>query len=166
MKKVLSLLIAAMFVLSLTGCGMKNKIENKIGEKIGEKIVEGTTDNKVDIEGDKVTVKGEDGSEVTFGGNEWPKNDLMKDIPKFEKGTINTAAASEELNMIIIEGVEKKDFQNYWEKLKDRFSKEPFSLETGDTLSYGGVDEKGIGAQFSYNSSDKSFTLSISKSKQ
>ena len=166
MKKVLSLLIAAMLVISLAGCGIKNKVENKIGEKIGEKVVEGATGNKVDIDGDKVTVKGEDGTEATFGGKEWPDNDIMKDIPKFEKGTLTGTTASEELNIIMIEEVEKKDFQNYWEKIKDRFSNQPFSLEADDVLSYGGVDEKGIGVQLAYNSADKSFTFSISKSKQ
>lgn len=164
MKKVLSLLIAAMFVLSLAGCGMKKKIENEIGEKIGEKLVEGATNSNVDIEGDKVTVKGQDGTEVTFGGNEWPENEIMKDIPKFEKGTMNSATASDELNIIIIDGVEKEDFLNYWGKLKDRFTQEPFSLEADDVLSYGGRDEKGISVQLSYNTSDKTFTLSVSKS--
>jgi uncharacterized lipoprotein len=164
MKKVLSLLIAAMFVLSLAGCGVKKKIENEIGEKIGEKIVEGATNSNVDIDGDKVTVKSEDGTEVTFGGNEWPENEIMKDIPKFDKGTINSATASDELNIIIVDGVEKEDFQNYWEKLKDRFSQEPFSLEADDILSYGGRDEKGVSVQLTYNSSDKTFSLSVSKS--
>lgn len=164
MKKVLSLLIAAMFVLTLAGCGMKKKIENEIGEKIGEKLVEGATNSNVDIEGDKVTVKSQDGTEVTFGGNEWPENEIMKDIPKFEKGTMNSATASDELNIIIIDGVEKEDFLNYWGKLKDRFTQEPYSLEADDVLSYGGRDEKGISVQLSYNTSDKTFTLSVSKS--
>lgn len=160
MKKALSLLLAAIFVLSLTGCGIKKKIENKIGEAIGEKVL----GDKVDLDGDKVTVKGEDGTEVTFGSNEWPKNDIMNDIPKFEKGTVSSVTSSDALVIIYMEGVEKKDFEDYWEKLKDRFSEETLNLQMDDTLSYGGKDKNGIYLQLVYNSSDSTFGLTVSKS--
>lgn len=162
MKKTLSLLLAAIFVLSLTGCGIKKKIENKIGEKVTEKVL----GDKVDLDGDKVTVKGEDGTEVTFGSNEWPKNNIMEDIPKFEGGKISSVTSSEELVIIYIEGVEKKAFEDYWEKLKGRFSEEPLSLQMDNTFSYGGRDKKGTYAQLVYNSSDSTFGLTVSKTEQ
>ena len=57
MKKILILLLIPILILFLSGCGVKKKIENKIGDAIGEKIIEGATGQKIDIQGDKVTVK-------------------------------------------------------------------------------------------------------------
>lgn len=91
MKKVLSWLLISVLLLSiisLSGCGVKKKV----GQAITEKAIEKATGDKVDIDGDKITVKAEDGEEITYGGGEWPDTDLGKKIPKFNKGKIITAA--------------------------------------------------------------------------
>ena len=96
MKKVLVVFLVLVIILSMSGCSVKKKIENKIGEAIGEKIIEGATGQNVDVQGDKVTIKGEDGSKLTLGGGEWPKNDLIKNIPEFKGGKIESAMSTEE----------------------------------------------------------------------
>lgn len=159
MKRALSLLLVLVFTLSITGCGIKKKIENKIGEKITEKVL----GDKVDIEGDKVTVKGEDGTKVTYGSTEWPKYDIMKDIPEFKKGTISSVTASEAIVIIVAEGVNKEDFEDYWAKIKDRFTEEPLSLQMNDAYSYGGRDSNGIYTQLVFNSTDNTLGLTVSK---
>jgi len=73
MKKILALFLVFVFIFSMSGCGVKKKIENKIGEAIGEKIIEGAIGQKVDVDGDQVTLEGDDGSKFTIGGGEWPK---------------------------------------------------------------------------------------------
>ena len=49
MKKVLIVFLVLVLILSMSGCGVKKKIENKIGEAIGDKIIEGATGQKVDV---------------------------------------------------------------------------------------------------------------------
>lgn len=163
MKKVLILSFAAILVLSLTGCGIKKKIENKIGEAIGEKVVEGITNSNVDLDGDKITIKGEDGTEVTMGGTEWPENDLLKDVPKFDKGTINGVTESDALVMILIDNVEQKDFESYCEEIKKRFTENSMSFDIDDVISYGADNGKGVYAQVAYNTSDSTLSINISK---
>ena len=62
MKKILVLVLVLLFVFSIAGCGVKEKIEQKVGEKIAEKVIEsasGDKDTKVDIDGGKITIKNE-----------------------------------------------------------------------------------------------------------
>lgn len=163
MKKAGILLLAAMLILSLSGCRIKQRIENKIGEKISEKVLEGATDGKVNVDGDKVTIKGEDGTEVTLGGTEWPKGKLAKDLPEFGKGTIISVTESDEIVMVLIEGVEKKDFEGYWEEIKEDYTEEAISMEMEDVITYGGGDGKGAYVQVVYNTTDSTFTISATK---
>lgn len=166
MKKVFISILAAILILSLAGCGIKQKIENKVGEAVGEKVLEGVTDGKVNVDGDKVTVKGEDGTEVTFGGTEWPKSELLKDVPKFDNGKIISVSESEEIVMILIEEVEKKDFESYCEKIKNNFTEETMSAEMDGTISYGGADGKGVYIQLVYSTSDSSFGITATKDQE
>lgn len=163
MKKIISLFLAVLLVLSVSGCGIKQKIQDKIGEKIGEKVLEKVTDSKVDVQGDKITVKGEDGKEVSMGGTEWPEKDIMKDIPKFEKGTIDYVTESEDLIMILINEVKKEDYEKYFEKIKEIFAEESYSMDSDGISSYGAGDGKGRYFQISYSSDDSTLSLNVSK---
>jgi hypothetical protein len=164
MKKAFSLLLVSILVISITGCGIKRKIQDKIGEAIGEKVIEGITDSKVNVEGDKVTIKGEDGTEFSMGSTEWPESDLLKDIPKFDKGSINNVTKSDAMVMIYIEGVEKKDYEDYSEEIKKNFTENTTSMVMDDIISYGGQNGKGVYVQLIY--STKEGTLNINSTKQ
>ena len=61
MKKILVGILTVMLLLLFTACGAKEKIEEKAGEAIAEKIIEEAGGNEVDIEGDTIKIKGEDG---------------------------------------------------------------------------------------------------------
>lgn len=163
MKKILTLLLIIALVFSLSGCGVKKNIENKIGEAIGEKIIEGATGQKVDVDGDKVTIKGEDGSNVTFGGGEWPKNDLVKNIPEFKDGKIESVVSSEASVAMSIGNVEQKDFEKYIEGIKKDFPKDAFEMNSSEVISYLGANEKNIQVQLTYGIESKIFDIIIVK---
>lgn len=162
MKKVFIWFLVSMLVISGTGCGLKRKIENKIGEK----ILEGATGGKLDVKGDKVTIKGEDGTEVTMGGNEWPDNDLVNGVPKFKKGTIISVTESEAIIMIYIDGVEKEDFESYCEELKNDFTEDTVNFEMDDVMSFGAANDKGVYSQVVYNTADKTLNINFTKEEE
>lgn len=161
MKKLLVLLLVLALIFSVAGCGVKKKIENKIGEAIGEKIIEGATGQKVDIEGDKVTIGGKEGS-LTFGGGQWPDNDLVKSIPEFRDGKIEAVMSSEETVTIAIEEVEQRAFENYLANIKKNFTKETSEMTTNEVISYSGANEK-IKVHLSYDIPGKSMFIAIGK---
>jgi|LSQX01.2.fsa_nt_gb hypothetical protein len=163
MKKVLIMFLVLVLILSMSGCGVKKKIENKIGEAIGEKIIEGATGQKLDIQGDKVTVKGEDGSQLTLGGGEWPKNDLIKNIPEFKGGKIESAMSSEESVVMFIESVEQKDFEKYLENIKKDFTEDAFEMNSDDLISYGGANGKSVQVQLTYERENKNLSIAVAK---
>ncbi|HHX77393.1 MAG TPA: hypothetical protein GX697_03485, partial [Firmicutes bacterium] len=108
MKKLLvPVFLIFLFSLLIAGCRAKEDI----GQKIGEKIVEGIVGNEnvdIDIDDDKITVKGKDGETLTLGGIEWPDIDY---IPEFKKGEIISASNDGQGNvMILFEKVAQADF--------------------------------------------------------
>lgn len=163
MKKLLALLMTVLIITTLTGCGIKEKVSQKINEKISEKVIEKVTDSKVNIDGDKVTVKTEDGSEVTYGETEWPDTPILKGVPKFEKGKISGATSSDEMAMIFIEEVEKEDYESYVEKIKAGYSLEPASMDFDNAKTYVGKNEEGITVTVTYNIEEKSLSMSVGK---
>lgn len=162
MKRVLTLFLAAVLVLSASGCGIKRKIEDKIGEKVFEEI----TDGNVDVEDDEITIKGEDGSEFSFGGTEWPEHELMKDIPKFDKGTIGSVSTSDVIIMIMVEGVEREDYDSYCEKIKEDFTVDPVEMTLDNLITFAASNDKGVYVQVSYNIDESNFYLNVSKADQ
>lgn len=164
MKRLFTLFLAAVLLLSASSCGIKRRIEDKIGEAVGEKMIEKMTGQEVDVEGDEITVKGEDGSEISFGSTEWPDNELMKGIPKFEKGTISEVTKSDVLNIIIFTDVKQKDYENYRDKIKEAFTVNPVDMTLDDLITYAGSNEKGVYVQISFNMDDNTVTFSASKS--
>ena len=159
MKKILVLLLSILLVFSLTSCGVKEKVEQKVGEKITEKVIEGVAgdkDTKVDIKDGTITFKSEDG-EVTFGGTEWPDIDI---IPEFKEGNIVTVMHDGKNSaMIVLEEVDKDDFEDYWEEINGEFSENVYEINTGDIVSFTGENSEKFIVQLTYEIANKTLTI-------
>lgn len=120
MKKLTLVLLCIVMALSLSACGMKEKIGEKIGEKVVEGALEKATGEKLDIDldEDSATIKGADGEELSFGNKKWPKGGAVDVIPAFNGGTIISAAKSDTTCLIMLEEVEESEFEDYVEELK------------------------------------------------
>lgn len=160
MKKISYILIALVLISLLTACGAKEKMEEKIAEKVIEQAV-GNAD--IDIDGNEVTIKTEDGN-VTWGSTEWPDTQLSNKIPEFKKGKIVSVMNSEAYLMVIIEDVEEKDFMDYYEGVKREFSQESYETKSEDMIAYMGKNDEGISIMASYTMEDK--TVSITGSSE
>lgn len=120
LKKALVALLVPLMLLLLTGCGAREKISDQITKKITEGVIEKVAgdDADLDLDDGKLKLKGDDGSEWSIGGDEWPEGDAADLIPEFKKGNITSVLNSPEGCWINIEGVDEKDFQRYVEDLK------------------------------------------------
>jgi len=161
MKKLpVALLVILLFCSLLAGCGVKENIEQKLSEKIVEKVVEkavGDENTKVDIDGEKITVKGKEGESFTIGGTEWPDIDY---IPEFKKGQIISATNDGQGNaMIIIEDVDQKSYEDYLENIKNDFPEEANEIQLEEYLLYEGKNAKGEMVAVQYFIEDSSLTI-------
>jgi len=163
MKKILMWVLFLTLVLTTTGCGAKKKLEQKVGEALTEKLIESATNSKVDIKGDKITIKDEQGQEATLGGNEWPKSDLIKNIPEFKNGTIVSVMDSSDYILMIIENVSKNDFAKYLETIKSDFTEGALEMATEDVTSYMAGNNKGVGVQISYTQGDGNLSINVTQ---
>lgn len=140
MKRILAYLLVCSCLLAsilpLSGCGIKKKAEKAITEKIVEKAL----GDNVDIDGETVTIKGEDGEEVSFGGGQWPDSELAKKIPEFKKGTIVTSATEDNSIIVFMEKVEAGDFDDYLEEIKKTYSQDAYESKTDEMVTFGGND--------------------------
>ena len=160
MKKISCILIIIILLSLLIGCNAKQKFEEKIAEKIIEQAV---GDADIDLDGDEVTIKTEEG-DVTFGSTEWPDSELSGKIPKFKKGNIVSVMNSEAYLLVIIEDVKSNDFMDYYEEIKGEFTQESYETKSEDTISYMGRNEDGISIIASYSTGDSTASISASKS--
>jgi hypothetical protein len=138
-KKVIAFLLVVIMIAAVGGCGIREKVNEEITEKVTEGVINKALDGEgtVDIEGGKVSIKGEDGEEFSFGDTEWPEDGAATFIPKFTKGKISSVMNSNTVCGIIIEEVEKSDFEQYVEKVKDEgFTDEPFEYSSDTVSSY------------------------------
>ncbi|NLV15589.1 MAG: hypothetical protein GXY50_00025 [Syntrophomonadaceae bacterium] len=158
MKKILVVLLAFMLIISVTGCGVNEKISEKAGEKIAEKIMSDAGGGDVDIDGDKVTIKGEDGQELTFGETDWPTSDLAKSIPEFKGGKIVTVMDMNDSVLISLEEASNKDFADYLDEIKQTFTEESYEMKSEEHITYGAKNDEGIGVMLTYTVDE---TLSI-----
>lgn len=161
MRKIIFIVSLTVIIFMLTGCGAKQKLEDKMTEK----LVEGVLGNNVDIDGDEVTIKGEEG-EVTFGGNEWPDSEIAKKIPEFKGGKISSAVKSDKYVLVIIEEAGEKDFNAYYERVKSDFSKDSYDTKYDDSISYTGSNNDGISIIITYNSADKNLSIQASQTEK
>lgn len=158
MKKNVILLFMFLLLITLVGCGAKKKIEEKAGEAFAEKVIGEAGGGDVDIDGDTITIKGEDGAEATFGGADWPTSDLANSFPEFTKGKVNTVMDMDGSLFIVLEEVAEEDFIEYLDEIKETFTEDSYSVETEGNVTYGAANVEGIGISLTYITDN---TLSI-----
>ena len=142
MRKVAIWILLVLLVISLVGCGVKEKIGDKAGEALAEKILEESGAQDVDIDGDTITITGEDGEEMVFGQTEWPSSDLAKSIPEFKDGKIITVMEMSDTVYIGLEEVDAKDAAKYFEVLKEEFTEDTYEMNSADGAQFMGSNGK------------------------
>lgn len=161
MKKFFIGLLILLMTLSIAGCGAKEKLEEKAGEALAEKILEDAGVD-MDIDGDKVIVKGEDGQELTIGAGEWPTSDLAKSIPEFKGGKIASVMEANDSLFIMIEEISEEDFTAYLEEIKEAFPEETFEMNTGTGMMYAAANSEGLGVTLTYEK-DAGFSIAVAQ---
>jgi hypothetical protein len=124
-------------------------------------VLEDAGGGDVDIDGDKVTITGENGETLTTGGNEWPKSELAKSVPEFKEGTITAVLDSSDYVMVTLESVKEADAAAYYETVKEEFTQEPFEANADGSISFGAKNADGIGVTLQYT--EETFTITVSK---
>lgn len=155
MKKILICLLTFMLLFSFTGCGAKEKLE----EKAAEKVFEEASGGDLDIDGDKVTIKGDNGEKVTFGDNKWPTSELAKNIPEFKDGTVNGVLESADSIVITLESIKEENVSLYWETIKKDFSKDVYEMIATDFITISGSNDAGINVSLVYMSEVLTITI-------
>lgn len=148
MRRLIICFFILSVVFSLVGC----KARESFGEKLTEKIFDEAFDGKVDIDGDKVTIKGDNDEEVTFGDYKWPSSELAKIIPEFKDGKVNTVMESSEIVTITLDSVKEDDAASYIEDRKADFTQDPYEIMGEDYISFNGKNDSGITGSFTYMS--------------
>lgn len=157
-------------LLFSTGCGFKKSIEDKMAEEITEGVLEKVAGDDADIELDdgNISIKGEDGSELTIGSEaigseEWPKGKVIDLIPEFKHGTIASSMNSDTACVITLEDVEQKAFDSYLEEVKSiGYTKDGIDSSSDIVISYYAISEKDNSQiTLSYTIENKDMMLSI-----
>lgn len=161
MKKLIVSLIALLMLVSLAGCGTKEKAEEKAAAAITEKAIENATGGNVDIDDDKMTITGENGESLTVGSSEWPTSELAKTIPEFKAGEITSVMESSDGVWITLESVKKEDAAAYLETIKETFAQESFEMNAEDSVTYGAKNADGVSITFQY--SDETLALYVGR---
>ncbi len=144
------------------GCGIKEKASKAVGEKIAEQALGGN----VDIDGDEVTIKGENGEEVTIGGGQWPDSELSKKIPEFKKGKIVSSLDTDEAITIILEEVKAEDADSYLEDIKKAYPDDSYEAKGNGAITYSGFNKDKISAAVNYNSGEETIIITVTKPAQ
>lgn len=85
----LGLLVAAL-ALAVTGC---SAVQDRIGEEIGEEIASGVVGGEVEVDGDSVTVSGEDGDVTIEGGGADLPDGFPDDFPMHDEAPVDSASS-------------------------------------------------------------------------
>ena len=120
----------------------------------------------MDIDGDELTIKGDNGEEVTIGGGKWPDTELAKKLPEFTKGTIISAVTEDNNVMIFLEKVNAGDFDAYLEKIKKTYSKDAYESRTEGMVTYSGKDEAQTTVALNFINGEGTMGITISKIEQ
>lgn len=163
-KKIMVIFLAVVMLLSLGACGIRKTIDEKISEKITEGVVNKITggDTKLDLDSGEVTIKGNDGKEVTFGSTEWPKGKAADILPKPKVGKIISVLNSNNSCMITLEEIDEKALKEYIEKLKDNgFDKDVYEYSDQQVVGYYASLDENTNMQVSYTIEDKVMNISI-----
>jgi hypothetical protein len=132
------LFLAFLVIAGLPACQSAGK---KAGEKAMEAAIEKSSGEnaEVDIEGEKVTIQGEDyKAEVNAGGSEWP-DEIPDDIPEFSYGSIEGTTTTETDDMrgwgINFRDVPSDAVDKYESALKSRgFKTVKVTMDEGGTV--------------------------------
>jgi len=166
MKKFPAVLVCTLLVgVLVTGCGIREKIEKKAGEAIGEKMVEEMAgdDVDVDIDGDKVVIKGEDGEELAIGGSEWPDSGAIENIPKYKSGKVESVIETKKSAQLEITETDKEYFEEYIDGIKDEFDTEQYESNSSDNITYSGKNDDGVSVLFVFTLEDESCFITVSE---
>lgn len=159
MKKILICLLTFMLLFLFTGCGAKEKLEEKVAEKVFEEAGGGD----LDIDGDKVTIKGDNGETVTFGDSKWPTSELASIIPEFKDGAVDGVLESADSVVITLESVKEEDVSAYWETIKKDFPKDVYEMIATDFITANGHNDEGINVSLVYMSEVLTITVTASQ---
>lgn len=163
-KKFIVILLSVVMLLSLGACGAKKKLNEKVAEKITEGVIEKATggEAQLDIDKDRLTIKGKDGEEYSFGENEWPKGKKADLIPEFKKGKIVSVMNSDDTSVIILEEVEENDFKEYIEKLRDLgFTNNVIEVSSGEDMGFYANSNEETVVSVTYNAGNRILNISI-----
>ena len=161
-KKILIAFLIVFLVVSVVGCGAKQKMEDKIAESVTEGVINKALDGegKVNIDGDKITVEGQDGEEFTFGEVEWPGDGAAQKIPQPNKGKVVSAMNAEEFCLITLEEVEAGVFENYLEDIKgEGFINDSVEYTSGSSYTYSASKDENNKISLMYDSEAQSLTI-------
>jgi hypothetical protein len=161
-KKVITILLVVFMVAAVCGCGAKDKMEDKVAESIAEGLINKAVDGegKVDIDGDKVSIKGKDGEEYSFGEAEWPNSGAAKQIPQLSKGTVVSTMNSEQYCMIMLEEVEQADFNRYLEEIKAQgFTNDSYEFTSDTGCNYSASKDENTTISVMYDSETKAVII-------
>lgn len=168
LRKSLLLSISIVVLLSFVGCGYKKKVEGKFAEKVTQGILNKVAGEDVDIDldseggGVKVNVDGEEA--VSFGTAEWPKGKAAELIPQFDKGKITYAMNTNDMVMIMVEGVELEEFEEYYKSVQSHgFTEESGEMATEASKSYFAGNKDGNSTcSLSYTPENKGMMITVS----
>ncbi len=90
MKRLLLGLLVAMLALAAAGC---SAVEDKIGEEIGEGIAGAVVGGDVEVDGDSVTIAGEDGDVTIEGGGAELPDGFPDDFPMHDEAPVDSASS-------------------------------------------------------------------------
>ena len=161
-KKIIVAFLMVFMVVAVVGCGAQEKMEDKIAESVTEGIINKALDGegKVDLDGDEFTIKGDDGQEYSFGETEWPADGAAKQIPQLKKGVVVSSMNSETFCMLVLEEIEKDDFNRYFEEVKSQgFTNDSFEMNNDLSFSYSAYNDENTMISLMYDAEAKSVTI-------
>lgn len=144
-------MVAFLTLVSLSGCGMKKKAEQKTTEGLAETTIKEVGYGHVDIDGDKVTIKGEGDKKLTFGGAPWPTSELARSIPEFKKGKVESVLNDAGAIWITVESVEKADATTYFDTIRKEFTQKTSEMNANGMTSYNGQNDVGVSVALFYS---------------
>jgi len=158
------LIVILIACILMTGCNLK--------EKIGKNITEKTVDNalgddaNVDLNNGDVTVKGDDGSEVSIGDNtKWPKGQAADYIPKFEGGVVTYALNAEQTCMIMVSNITDNDYKKYLDAIiAAGYNNEKIESNAVDMQIYSAKSTDGVVVSVSYLNEEKALNITVDAS--
>jgi len=139
MKRTLARIAVSLFVvglvLSVAGC-------QSIAEKATEAAVEKATGVQVDKDGEQITIKGEDGAELTASSDGELPDGFPSDVPVFEGKVVSSIKAEKGFSVTIEAEAGVMDVFDFY---KDKLPAEGWNIVSEMKVEDGGaiVAEKG-----------------------